>query len=46
VFAALCEQIGLGSGRTHADVGAHGVPVASWEQHGTSVQSRTDQTSA
>jgi NADH dehydrogenase/NADH:ubiquinone oxidoreductase subunit G len=30
VFAAACVDLGLGAGRTHADVGPYGTPLASW----------------
>jgi hypothetical protein len=43
----MCIEIGLGTGRTHADVGAHGVPLDSWKQ-GTSgaVHTGADQPTA
>jgi NADH-quinone oxidoreductase subunit G len=31
VFAALCLQSGLGAGRTHAEVGSGGTPLANWK---------------
>ncbi|HXC50461.1 MAG TPA: 2Fe-2S iron-sulfur cluster-binding protein [Candidatus Limnocylindrales bacterium] len=31
VFRAACIEMGLGEGRTYAQVGAHGVPLESWK---------------
>jgi len=30
VFMALCLELGLGAGRTHAAVGSLGTPLAQW----------------
>ncbi|HEY2775325.1 MAG TPA: 2Fe-2S iron-sulfur cluster-binding protein [Candidatus Binatia bacterium] len=32
IFAAMCTEIGLGSGRTHASVATSGVALADWKQ--------------
>ena len=34
VFRTMCGEMGFGTGRTYADVGAHGVPLASWNSAG------------
>ena len=47
VFRAACFEMGLGEGRTYADVGAHGVPLDSWKTQGrTPARPASEQPSA